>query len=1036
MKYIKIFTLISILIFIACAKDVVDTTGTIEGIVKDNTTSTPLQGCAVTLSPTGKSVTTGQDGHYAFEALDANNYSIEFSKVGYEANKKEVTVVAGRTMQVDVMLKKISNALTVNPDVLNFGDLETSKSLFVSAIEQLGSIRYTIKADADWISFNATEGNATSVGNKITVVIDRSNLSIGNYEKNITISSTYGDVIIPVIVNQVERGIATMTIGLPENVTETSLTIKGTIIKTGGSKIISYGHCWAENENPTIDNNKTNLGDTEAVGDFTSTLTQLVPGKTYYIRAYAINSTGVAYSEQATVKIPFIEKPTVATLAISGLCKDSVVLNGEITDNGDGNIKERGFYWGYTENTEYKQSVKLPSDSKETKFAYTKKNLLSDTTYYYKAYAVNEKGESCGVVKKFKSFDENFIEGVPVVETNEATNITTNSATLNGIITDCGNTKVIERGFYFGTSENSMTKKIIESTDSIMVLNLTGLSDATKYYFKAFAVNQKGENCGTVNSFTTAEGKQPTVVTANATDISYENATLKGVVVDAGDFEIIEYGFYYGTTENSMVKFVGDGSYDNMSVTVGDLTTNTLYYYKAYATTKKGEAYGNVQTFTTLDESIVLPWDGTVATSYGGGSGTYIDPYLIKTPSQLAYMASEGGKRGCYYKLMYDIDLNNKPWKPIYSGAYFDGNGKTISNLYIRREDDNLGLFSYAYGSISNLNIKNVDIQNSAYKNIGALVGEANSAKIENCHIDINNGKIVGAENVGGLIGCSNQKTQILNSSVVSNKKEASILGNKHVGGLIGLVDEQEYARDVTIASDCFVKLNIKGEKYIGGIFGYMNLEVIHMHTTRCAYIGKLEGVVGIGGIVGGVYPHMDAWLHINSSKSETEIISNGYSGGIIGLLEYNSPQGGYPSINSCYSSVTFSNANATNGGIIGYAYDAGVIPYYNSIDCCYSVVKYNSNDAQPGGFIGTSIDSQFDIVNSATNINDISSKKGGKIDTNNIKTNCNNKELITHLQNSGSELLSNWNFNKTWTWSGTIDGVSKSITCPRLSWE
>ena len=1036
MKHIKIFTLISILIFIACAKDVVDTTGTIEGIVKDNTTSTPLQGCAVTLSPTGKSVTTGQDGHYTFEALDANNYSIEYSKVGYEANKKEVTVVAGRSMQVDVMLKKISNALIVNPDVLNFGDLETSKSLFVSAIEQLGSIRYTIKADADWISFSATEGNATSVGNKITVVIDRSNLSTGNYEKSITISSTYGDVIIPVIVNQVERNVATLTTGLPENITETSLTIKGTIIKTGGSKIISYGHCWAESENPTIDNNKTNLGDTEAVGDFTSTLTQLVPGKKYYIRAYAVNSTGAAYSEQTTVKIPFIVKPTVATLAISGLCKDSVVLNGEITNDGDGNIKEHGFYWGYTENTEYKQSVKLPSNSKETKFAYTKKNLLSDTTYYYKAYAVNEKGESCGEVKKFKSLDKNFIEGVPVVETNEATNITTSSATLNGIITDCGDTKVIQRGFYFGTSENSMTKKIIESTDSIMVLNLTGLSDATKYYFKAFAVNQKGENCGTVNSFTTAEGKQPTVVTANATDISYENATLKGVVVDAGDFEIIEYGFYYGTTENSMVKFVGDGSYDNMSVTVGDLTTNTLYYYKAYATTKKGEAYGNVQTFTTLDESIVLPWDGTVATSYGGGSGTYIDPYLIKTPSQLAYMASEGGKSGCYYKLMYDIDLNNKPWRPIYSGAYFDGNGKTISNLYIRREDDNLGLFSYAYGSISNLNIKNVDIQNSAYKNIGALVGEANSAKIENCHIDINNGKIVGAENVGGLIGCSNQKTQILNSSVVSNKKEASILGNKHVGGLIGLVDKKQSVRDVTIASDCFVKLNIKGEKHIGGIFGYMNLNVIHMHTTRCAYIGKLEGVERIGGIVGGVYPHMDAWLHINSSKSETEIISNGYSGGIIGYLAYNSPTGGYPSINSCYSSVTFSNANATNGGIIGYAYDADVIPYYNSIDCCYSVVKYNSNDAQPGGFIGTSIDSKFDIVNSATNINDISSKKGGKIDTNNIKTNCNNKELITHLQNSGSELLSNWNFNKTWTWSGTIDGVSKSITCPRLSWE
>ena len=196
--------IIALLFIFSCAKDIIDLTGSIEGIVKDEKTNECLQGVSITLSPSGKTTTTGSDGHYAFTDLDATNYSIEFVKAGYEANKKEATVLSGKRTPLDVMMRKINNAINVTPETLNFGDLETSKSIFVSCIENLDNIRYTIKANADWISFSTTEGSASSTGNKITVVIDRSNLSVGEYEKEITISSLYGEVIIPVVVNQVE----------------------------------------------------------------------------------------------------------------------------------------------------------------------------------------------------------------------------------------------------------------------------------------------------------------------------------------------------------------------------------------------------------------------------------------------------------------------------------------------------------------------------------------------------------------------------------------------------------------------------------------------------------------------------------------------------------------------------------------------------------------------------------------------------------------------------------------------------------------
>ena len=597
MKKYRILYIICLLLIISCAKDIIDLSGSIEGIVKDNVTSEPLQGVSITLSPSGKSATTGNDGRYSFPELDAGNYSIEFSKVGYEANKKEVTVLAGKPMQVDAMLNKITNALIINPTTLNFGDLETSKTLFVSCLEQLGDIRYTIKVDADWISLSKSDGNATSAGDKITITIDRSKLSIGNYEKNITITSSYGEVVIPVIVNQVERDIATLTTNAPENITETSLTIKGTIVKTGGLKITSHGHCWSETEQPTIDNSKNNLGDTESIGDFTSTLTNLVAGKSYFIRAYAINSKGVAYSEQVSVTMPFIEKPTVSTLAISSLTKDSVILNGEVKDDGNGNTKEYGFYWGLTDNTEHK--VKINTIDK-TKFSYTLKSLESKATYYYKAYAINEKGESTGEIKTFTSLDKAAKEGIPTVITNDATDITINSAMLNGVITNSGDSKIVQRGFYFGTSESSMTKKTISTTDSIMSLHVTDLADGTTYYYKAFAVNSKGESCGEIRNFMTNTANAPTVETNYATNVSFESAVLNGAIIEMGTYEVTQCGFYFGDSENSMSKRIVNTHNSKFSLSVSELNDGTKYYYKAFAINKKGEKCGDIMSFTTV----------------------------------------------------------------------------------------------------------------------------------------------------------------------------------------------------------------------------------------------------------------------------------------------------------------------------------------------------------------------------------------------------------------------------------------------------
>lgn len=76
-------------------------------------------------------------------------------------------------------------------------------------------------------------------------------------------------------------------------VTETSALSGGTIANTGGSTITAKGICWSTIENPTIENNRTiELVDSLS---FKSILTDLMPGKKYFLRAYATNKTGTFY---------------------------------------------------------------------------------------------------------------------------------------------------------------------------------------------------------------------------------------------------------------------------------------------------------------------------------------------------------------------------------------------------------------------------------------------------------------------------------------------------------------------------------------------------------------------------------------------------------------------------------------------------------------------------------------------------------------------------------------------------------------------
>ena len=80
------------------------------------------------------------------------------------------------------------------------------------------------------------------------------------------------------------------------SITATTATSGGTVSADGGDPVTARGVCWSTTANPTTADNKTVDG--TGIGTFTSAITGLASGTTYYVRSYATNSMGTTYGPE------------------------------------------------------------------------------------------------------------------------------------------------------------------------------------------------------------------------------------------------------------------------------------------------------------------------------------------------------------------------------------------------------------------------------------------------------------------------------------------------------------------------------------------------------------------------------------------------------------------------------------------------------------------------------------------------------------------------------------------------------------------
>lgn len=299
---------------------------------------------------------------------------------------------------------------------------------------------------------------------------------------------------------------------------------------------------------------------------------------------------------------------------------------------------------------------------------------------------------------------------------------------------------------------------------------------------------------------------------------------------------------------------------------------------------------------------------------FAKGKGTQDEPYLIPDLTTLEYFRDyvNAGNVcfGKYFKMTADIDMsetyseNGKSWTPIGNygsgtsrvfGEIFDGDGHTVSGLYIKSNLDYQGLFGcLREGTVENLNVSGTV---SGRNLVGGITGVNSNGTITNCN---NIATMSGSDPVGGIAGRNDNGTisNCYNTGAVSGS------GSSTVGGITG------NNKNGTI-TNCYNTGAVSGRGNVGGITGYDENGTI----SNCYNTGSSSGGGASSNRVGGIVGRSENGSITNCYNVATVSGGDGYSsvGGIMG-------NGYNGSITNCYNIATVSASTSYSnvGGIMG----------------------------------------------------------------------------------------------------------------------
>lgn len=384
------------------------------------------------------------------------------------------------------------------------------------------------------------------------------------------------------------------------SITETTASSGGNVTEDGGSTILARGICYDTLASPTFDNDHPFTSDGAGTGSFTSTLTDLLPGKKYFVRAFATNVIGIGYGAEISFTTTELAAPKLTTTAVSSILDSSATTGGNITDDVGVPVVERGVCWSVTTlSPTVSDNFKAASGAGAGEFSVSLSGLSPLTIYNIRAYAKNTKGAiGYGSTLQFTTL------GRPVVATGAVTNTTPTSATCSGTVTSNGGAgqSITSKGIQFSTSSSSIGSGINlpgSGPESGFTSNLTNLTPNTQYFYRAYATNSSGlTGYSVIESFTTSATVLPTLSTESVAEVflvansALYQAKVTGNLSSLNGGTFVKKGFVWSLTNpeptlasNDGMAEVAGGVLGNFTASFNNLPRLKSLNVRAFATT-------------------------------------------------------------------------------------------------------------------------------------------------------------------------------------------------------------------------------------------------------------------------------------------------------------------------------------------------------------------------------------------------------------------------------------------------------------------
>jgi len=550
---------------------------------------------------------------------------------------------------------------------------------------------------ASGIIWSTSSTNLISLGTQVTGL---GNINITGLSPGVTyyvvayatnaVGTSYGDILsfisTPIVLPNV--------IAITASYTGNSAFATGSVTGLGNATFVSArGFVWStspidQNTAGTITTTRVTESGSFVTGDYGLSISPLNADTTYYVRAFATNTAttagttntpGTTYSStQLVFRTYAFATVTITSIPSASITGTSFFVN--ITTTGQ-LITEQGVIWKTVNSIpNISSDLNVRQFGSAGAYSFTINSPVNPgTTYYVYGYVKNAAGIAYSTPVQTVVTD-NF----PVLTTDDvsSSNITNTTATVSGSLDNISGSTVTQLGFIW-TDDSSffdfgldIDNKIGVYTKTIGITTgpyshkITGLSELTNYYVRAYALNSVGYGYGDPKPFTTFGTPIVTVSTPSLPTLIPDQYILNGSILSLGGYSPVEVGFeYFITTPPGVVTTV---------ISIAALTTtgvfgkkvilvpNTNYSVRSYVKYPLGTIYSGALLFTTqagLPSVITTPISTQTSTSANSGGD----------------VTSDGGSPVTARGLVYNTSPIPTTANPSIPGGA--GNGTFISNI-------------------------------------------------------------------------------------------------------------------------------------------------------------------------------------------------------------------------------------------------------------------------------------------------------------------------------------------------------------------